>query len=265
MRITPILLALAALSPAALAQPTTKPDTPQRTKHVAQPGIEAHEARSLIPDESLAGWHADVPAADNDTKVAKSFVIRDGMLVSMGDPPGHLISDKAYHDYRLDAEYRFPGKPGNCGILVNASTPRALYAMFPASIEVQMDSGNAGDFWCIAENIKVDNMAARRSGDPSTWGGGPKDSRRILNLTDDSESPVGDWNRMVIECVGDKVRVWVNGNLVNDGYECTKSAGQIAIQAEGAEVEFRKLDLTPIEELTPAEQQPQWKVADVKN
>ena len=48
---------------------------------------------------------------------------------------------ETYRDYRLEAEYRFPGKPGNCGILVHASRPRALYKMFPQSIEVQMNSG----------------------------------------------------------------------------------------------------------------------------
>ncbi len=218
------------------------------------------DTRSLIPDGTLAGWHADVPAADNDAKVAKSFAVRDGMLLSLGDPAGHLITDEPHKDYRLDIEYRFPGEPGNCGVLVHASTPRALYSMFPASVEVQMHSGNAGDFWCIGENIKVDNMAARRKGDPETWGGGPEDSRRILNLTDDSENPAGEWNRMVIECLGDKVRVWVNGDLVNDGFECTQSQGQIAIQAEGSPVEFRKIDMTPITELTPAEEQAGWKV-----
>ena len=223
---------------------------------------DAAPTRSLIPDETLAGWHADVPAADNGAKVAQSFALRDGMLVSLGVPEGHLITDAVHKDYRLDIEYRFAAAPGNCGVLVNASTPRALYGMFPASIEVQMHHENAGDFWCIGENIAVDNMAARRKGEPETWGGGPDDSRRILNMTDGSENPAGEWNRMVIECLGDKVRVWVNGDLVNDGFDCTKREGRIAIQAEGSEVEFRRLDMTPIKELTPAEEQEGWKCED---
>ena len=71
--------------------------------------------------------------------------------------------------------------------------------------------------------------------------------RRIVNLTDGSEKPLGDWNKMIIECVGNTIRVWVNGDLVNDGFDCTASKGQIAVQAEGAEVEFRKLQLTSLE------------------
>ena len=48
---------------------------------------------------------------------------------------------------------------------------------------------------------------------------------------------------MVVECRKDKVEVHVNGDLVNRGQLCTASKGHIAIQAEGCEVEFRKVDL----------------------
>ena len=209
--------------------------------------------RSLFNGKDLTGWHADVPAADKDSAIAPSFTIRDGHLVSLGRPNGHLLTDALHGDYRLEVEYRFTGKPGNCGVLVHASKPRALYGMFPQSIEVQMNSGHAGDFWCIQENIAVPDMAKRRRGPPEKWGGGPRDSRNIKNLTDDSEKSVGEWNRMVIECLDQRVRVRINGDLVNDGFDCTASSGRIALQAEGTEVEFRRLDLTPIGELPPLE------------
>ena len=58
---------------------------------------------------------------------------------------------------------------------------------------------------------------------------------------------------MTIETVGNTLRVWLNGDLVNDGFNATADHGQIALQAEGAEVEFRKVLLTPITQLSPAE------------
>jgi hypothetical protein len=58
---------------------------------------------------------------------------------------------------------------------------------------------------------------------------------------------------MIVECVGRSIRVWLNGDVVNDGFECTADRGQIAVQAEGAEVEFRKIELVPISKLTDAE------------
>lgn len=203
------------------------------------------ETRSLFNGKDLSGWHVDVPKMDEDSTAINPFIVRDGMLVSLGTPAGHLITDEVFGDYRLEVEYRFAGVPGNCGVLVFASTPRALYEMFPKSIEVQMMHENAGDFWCIVEDIKVPNMEERR-GPKENWGITEGKGRRILNLTDGSEKPVGEWNNMVIECLGNTVKVWVNGDLVNHGTEATASKGNIAVQAEGSEVEFRKLELTPI-------------------
>lgn len=205
------------------------------------------ETVSLFNGKDLTGWTADVPAADKGD-VPPSFIVRDGMLVSMGKPGGHLLTDKTYSNYRLEVEYRFPGKGGNCGVLVHASESRALYDMFPKSIEVQMMSGSAGDFWCIQENIEVPDMEERRPRKQGQkFGGGPEDARQILNLTDDSENPLGEWNRMVIECVGDTISVWVNGDLVNKGHNASVTSGKIALQAEGTEVEFRKVALTPLD------------------
>lgn len=204
----------------------------------------------LFNGKDLTGWHADVPKADANPDIDPSFIVRDGMLVSLGSPGGHLITDANYEDYRLELEYRFADKPGNCGVLVHVSTPRALYQMFPASIEVQMMHQNAGDFWCIAENIEVEDMEKRRprASEDQKFGGTAADARRILNLTDDSENPVGEWNKMVIECQDDEVKVWVNGDLVNHGTNSTATKGQIALQAEGSEVEFKGLTLSPLKE-----------------
>jgi hypothetical protein len=210
-----------------------------------------NKERSLFNGNDLRGWHIDIPAADSNPRLPSAFVVRvrNGLLVSLGDPRGHLITDSSYRNYRLEVEYRFPGAPGNAGVLVHASTPRALYGMFPRSIEVQMEHGNAGDFWCILEDIQVPDMESRR-GPRAEWGTTEGKARRIRILTDSSEKPLGEWNSMVIEAVGRAIRVWVNGDLVNDGSDATTDHGQIALQAEGSEIEFRKLLLSPITKLT---------------
>jgi hypothetical protein len=117
--------------------------------------------------------------------------------------------------------------------------------MFPQSIECQMLVGNAGDFWCIGEDITVPDMEKRR-GPKESWGVDGDKARRIVNLTDGSEKPNGQWNQMVIECRGRSIDIWVNGDHVNAGSDCTADHGQIAIQAEGAACEFRKVELTPL-------------------
>jgi hypothetical protein len=209
----------------------------------------ADNGQNLFNGKDLTGWHIDVPALDSNPDTTVPFIVRNGMLVSLGTPGGHLITDESYMNYRLEVEYRFAAAPGNCGVLVHASTPRALYKMFPASIEVQMEHQNAGDFWCIIEDITTPDMETRR-GPKENWGGTEDKLRNIKNLTDNSEKPVGEWNTMVIECVGKEIKVWVNGDLVNYGFDCSAEKGQIALQAEGSEVEFRKLLLTPIHKLS---------------
>lgn len=209
----------------------------------------SESSKSLFNGKDLEGWHIDVPEMDSIPNARNPFIVRDGMLVSLGTPQGHVITDDTYKNFRLEVEYRFAGEPGNCGVLVFASTPRSLYKMFPKSIEVQMMHKNAGDFWCIVEDIAVDNMEERR-GQKSEWGITEGKKRRILNLTDGSEKPVGQWNSMSIECLDNQIKVWVNGDLVNHGYNATANEGQIALQAEGSEVEFRKVVITPISQLT---------------
>ena len=205
--------------------------------------------QSLFNGSDLSGWHVDVPAMDINPDTLNPFIVRDGMLVSLGTPGGHLITDEIFQDYRLTVEYRFAGTPGNCGVLVHASTPRALYQMFPKSLEVQMMHGHAGDFWCIVEDITVPDMESRR-GPKENWGITEGKGRNIKNLTDDSENPLGEWNTMQVETLGDEIKVWVNGEMVNNGFDCTASKGQIAIQAEGSEVEFRKIEWTAIKKFS---------------
>lgn len=198
---------------------------------------------SLFNGKNLDGWRIDVPDSENDRE--SPFIVRDGNIVCLASPRGHLISNESYENYRLEVEYRFSGEPGNGGLLVHVSTPRALYGMFPKSIEAQLLNGNAGDFWCIAQNITTPNMEARR-GAKENWGVDGAKLRRIPNLTDDSENPPGEWNTMIIECVLDRITVWVNYDLVNYGYDCEAQSGRIALQAEGSEVEFRRISITPV-------------------
>lgn len=74
----------------------------------------------------------------------------------------------------------------------------------------------------------------------------PKEGRRILNLTDNSERPPGQWNTMRIRCQGGDVTVWVNGDKVNEGSACSATRGAICLQSEGAPIYFRRVELKPL-------------------
>jgi len=157
--------------------------------------------------------------------------VKDGILFCKGKPIGYLRTEGEYENYVLTLEWRWPG--GNNGVLVHTSTPNTLKG-WPKSIEVQLHTGNAGDLWIIGTELAVENEEARRKG------------RRHLNLTDDSEKPLGEWNLIEITCKGDEILVKVNGELVNHATNCSVHRGAISLQSENAPIEYRNIVLTPL-------------------
>ena len=187
----------------------------------------------LFNGKDLSGWTYVVrhPKA----KMSDTWSVQHGLLKCTGRPIGYIRTKGEYSNYRLTVEWRWPPgtKGGNNGVLVHTSTPGAL-GIWPKSIEVQLAHGNAGDFWVIGTTLMVPDIDKRRKG------------RRHLNLTDDSEKPIGEWNKMLIECRGDTIKVWVNGDLVNEATECSVTRGAICLQSEGAPIEFRTVKLQPL-------------------
>jgi len=52
----------------------------------------------LFNGRDLAGWKADVPEKDTNPSVPDCFIVRKGVLVSLGKPEGHLVTDKAHRN-----------------------------------------------------------------------------------------------------------------------------------------------------------------------
>ncbi len=180
-------------------------------------------------------WDAKEKKQDTTTPVSGVWTVKDGVLHCTGKPVGYIRTVDEYDNYRLSLEWRWPEgtERGNNGVLVHTTTPNAL-GVWPKSIEVQLAKDNAGDFWVIGTTLEVPDVEKRRQG------------RRHLNLTDGSEKPVGEWNKIEIECQGDEIKVWVNGDLVNHATKCSVTRGAISLQSEGAPVMFRNIVLTPL-------------------
>lgn len=183
----------------------------------------------LFNGRDFTGWTYHL--SDPDVSMEEVWSVEDGVLKCTGNPPGYLRTLKEdYHDYVLELEWRWPGQGGNNGVLVHTTTPGAL-GVWPKSIEVQLQDGNAGDFWIIGTELKVENEEERRSG------------RRYRNLVDDVEKPLGEWNSFQITCRGDEIFVKVNGRLVNHATDCSVTHGAIALQSEGTPIEYRDIRL----------------------
>jgi len=195
----------------------------------------------LFNGENLHGWTYTLPRSDAAMKAVWS-VPEEGVLRCEGQPKGVLRTKESYRNYILELEWRWPGEGGNNGVLVHGGASQAL-TLWPRSLEVQLETGNAGDFWVIATEIDVPNEQARRDG------------RNIKRLEQgEVEKPLGQWNHIKVRCESDTVTVWINRTKVNHGENLTHgeigepyTSGAICLQSEGAPIEYRNIRLKSIE------------------
>ena len=60
------------------------------------------------------------------------------MLQCVGKPAGYVITEKEYGDYVLEVEWRWPGKPGNSGVLCHVTGEDKIW---PKSFEARAMGG----------------------------------------------------------------------------------------------------------------------------
>ena len=204
----------------------------------AAPGS-GNEPRTVgDPIRLFSGKHLDdwaYRSADNAMPLQRVWSVQNGVLVCTGKPTGYILAKRALpKNYLLNVEWRWPGAGGNSGVFVHYSEKDGA---LPKALEVQLASGDAGDFWAgDGVELDVEDEERRKSG------------QRYRNLTDGSERPLGEWNAMQIICRGDEVIVKINGKLVNHATRCTERQGAIALQSEGTPIEFRTVELRKLAE-----------------
>ena len=62
-----------------------------------------------------------------------------------------------------------------------------------------------------------------------------------------NEKPIGEWNSYDIVCDNGGITIKVNGVVQNEGIKSKPASGQIALQSEGAAIEFRNIYLEPLD------------------
>lgn len=194
--------------------------------------------RDLSPDPAreralfrpgLQGWTSFLL---DGGKLEDVFSLReDGVLVCKGRPIGYLRTEEDFTNFTLRLGWRFdPEKgAGNSGVLMRLIGEDKIW---PRSIEAQLMSGSAGDFWNIGEfPMRAD--PARTSG---------RNTRRVKT----NERELGEWNEYDITVWQGHVVVRVNGEILNQASEALETPGKLALQSEGAEIHFRDLRLMPL-------------------
>lgn len=245
----------------------------------AESFVSSNQWIPLFNGKDLTGWTPKIRFSPLGENYGETFRVEDGLLKVVYDPQhypkfgarfGHLFFEKAFSHYRLRAEYRFVGQqcnggPGwairNNGLMLHCQRPdsMAVEQEFPVSIEVQLLGG--------------DGVNERSTGNLCTPG-----TNVVMNgelflphcTSSQSKTYHGDqWVTIEVEVRGGEVvRHIMEGEVIleyqqpqldprdkaatplieKSGGELLLTEGYIAIQAESAPIDFRKIELQVISE-----------------
>jgi len=215
------------------------------------PDDEAFE--SIFNGKDLTGWKGlvgnpvtratmkprDLAARQKeaDQKMLNNWSVRDGMVWFSGKGE-NMCSVKDYGDFEMYVDWRIT-KDGDSGIYLRGSPQVQIWDTSRADAGAQVGSGG------LYNNQK----------NPSA----------PLKVAD---NPVGEWNNFRIIMIGDRVSVWLNGELVTDDVIMENywdrsipifEKGAVELQAHGTDLNFRDIFIREIKsaeyQLTPREKE----------
>jgi hypothetical protein len=157
----------------------------------------------------------------------ETWRVENGMIRCTGKPNGFLRSKQVYRNFILRAEWRFqtegwtgaPQEWPNAGFFINAG---AIEKGWPMSQEVQGHFGEAGSLFGVR-------------------GGKVTGAKRGPIVKD--RPPFGSWDRYEITQQEGRIKVVLNGKLVNEGSDAEPEEGTICLQSEGWPVDYRNVEI----------------------
>ncbi len=173
------------------------------------------EPTELFNGKDLTGWKRRRGGKGG-------WVVKDGLLVN-ATPGDDLLTEKAFTDFRLHAEYRYP-RGSNSGIYL-----RGRY-----EVQIEDDFGRDAD----------------SHGSGGVYG--------FLTPSVNAAKRPGEWQAVDITLLGRAVTVVLNGERVIDRQAIPGitggaldsdegAAGPVLLQGDHVPIEFRKVTLTPAE------------------
>lgn len=193
----------------------------------------------LFDGKSLDGWVAE-GASDYQVDGAKKpvWVVEDGELVCHGKGFGFLrYKEREFDDFTFHVEFKMAkGCNSGVGVRTQAFDPKKSSATRPSyfSYEIQL-TDDAG-------------KPANKHSTGSLY--------RYVEPKENAIKPAGEWNTMEVTCEGPRIRVTLNGKLIQDVdqsqiQELAKKPlrGYVCLQNHGGTIAFRAIE---VRELKPA-------------
>jgi len=190
----------------------------------------------LFNGQDLDNWSIYVDSEDGEPR--DLFYVEDGVMNTLGDPFGYIRTKESYGNYELHLEWRWTKEASNSGVLLHVQGKDMI---FPHCIEAQLWDGRAGDFVLMGKGAEITVK-------DSTYQVLSEENRYLViaKFEESSEKPAGEWNSYDITSKDGTLELRVNGVLQNTGNGATLTEGNIALQSEGAPMQFRNIYLKPL-------------------
>ncbi len=209
--------------------------------------------RSLFNGHDLAGWRefpAGTKAVGGPTaafgRPPEHWVARNGVLEHDG-LTGDLWSEEEWSDFELVLEWRWADAPKWENFpLINADGLEAGPDGRAATLRV-LDAGDSGvlmrGLYKAQANLFCYPVGSGEFWEYRTDSNSSADQRRAFTPAKNADRPIGDWNEMKIQLLGDRISVWVNGEQVVRNAELPgiPLRGPIGLQHEHGRIQFRNL------------------------
>jgi hypothetical protein len=185
----------------------------------------------LFNGRDLSGWV-------NANCAPETWSVKDGLIHCTGRPTGAMRTTRQYENFILEVDWRHLSSGGNSGVFIWGTPIAAPGVPFLRGIEVQvLDHGF---------NVKGKNEWYTTHGDVFPIHGATmkpfgrhKGDRSFPSEERSKGFP--EWNHYRIVCSNGVLRLHVNGKEVSGGEDCNYRKGYLALESEGAPVEFRNV------------------------
>lgn len=233
-----------------------------------------------VPDPSvnvLGYTHAADPKQGEPLGVNKDplkiFTVKtidgDPVLHVTGQVFGVINTLKTYGNFHLRTQFRWGAvkhaprtdKPRDTGILYRCFGDHGHVGGFwKQSLECQVQENDIGDFYSLGATANVSTIEKSVTDKPNLkWRYGPggvlrRFKGRCSRGNDYHELPNGEWNTIEIMSIGDRSIHVLNGKVVNVLQDARVlndpmtplASGQIQVQSEGAECDYRWIEIRPL-------------------
>lgn len=182
------------------------------------------------------------------------FTLSNGILKISGTQGGFLTTRREFKNYHLVAEFKWgeatwgarKEQPRNSGIWVHTH-PGVFRNGEGYECQIREDDtgslymslGTLGNVGSVSKTLRF-----QRFGRPGVSEGKVKGFRSSHEI----EMPFGEWNRFEVICFGNRLTIIVNGTNTVQAENLDPSSGAISVESTNAELEFRKLELLPLDE-----------------